>query len=183
MEAPTLPGSQLRTVFEYESTEAECVAALEFNQGRLNRRVQRTAVGQALSALFLVVWIGFIFLALYLVIEHQDGSGLWFGGVLGALSVLSLLSQLVLRRSTLRIIAAGSEALRGRRTVILEDGGLRSRGPNGERSVAWNGIRSVEEVGGQILIYLDGFSFIPISASAFVDAAERAAILADLRDA
>jgi hypothetical protein len=75
MEAPPLPGSQLRTVFEYDSTEAECVAALEFNQGRLNRRLQRTAVAQACSALILVVWIGFIFLALYLVIERRDGPG------------------------------------------------------------------------------------------------------------
>src|SRR6267378_3945142 len=110
MEAPPLPGSQLRTVFEYDSTEAECVAALEFNQGRLNRRLQRTAVAQACSALILVVWIGFIFLALYLVIERRDGPGLWVGGLLGALLFLSLLSQLVLRRSTLRTIAAGSEA-------------------------------------------------------------------------
>jgi len=181
MEAPTLPGSQLRTVFEYDSTEAECVATLEFNQLRLNRRLQRSAVAQALNALNLAVWIGFIFLALYFVIERRESSGLWFGGALGALLFLSVLSQIVLRRSTLRTIAAGSESLRGRRTAIVEEGGLRSRGPDGERSVGWNGIRSIEEVAGQILIYLDGFAFIPISASAFVDAAERAALLADLR--
>src|SRR5467141_374584 len=181
MEAPTLPGSQLRTVFEYDSTEAECVAALQFNQLRLNRRLQRSAVAQALNALNLAVWIGFIFLALYFVIERRESSGLWFGGALGALLFLSVLSQIVLRRSTLRTIAAGSESLRGRRTAIVEEGGLRSRGPDGERSVGWNGIRSIEEVAGQILIYLDGFAFIPISASAFVDAAERAALLADLR--
>src|SRR5437868_6439434 len=101
MEAPTPPGSQLRTVFESDSTEAECVAALEFNQLRLNRRLQRSAVAQALSALILMVWVGFVFLALYLVIEHRDSSGLWFGGVLGALLFLSVLSQIVLRRSAL----------------------------------------------------------------------------------
>lgn len=66
--------------------------------------------------------------------------------------------------------------------MALEEGGLRSTGPDGETFVRWNGISSVDELAGQILIRIDDFSFIPMSASAFFDEAERAAVLADLRN-
>src|SRR2546426_9404726 len=49
MDDPTLRPQLPRTVFQFESTEAEALAALEFNQTRLGRRLRRSAAIHALG--------------------------------------------------------------------------------------------------------------------------------------
>jgi Peptidase C13 family/YcxB-like protein len=180
MDDPTLRAQPPRTVFEFESTEAEASAALEFNQARSGQQLRRSTATQALGALAGVAWLGLIYLVALLVIE-RDRSRLWFVAGLAALSTLLTLSRLGLRRSMLRMIAAGSDSLKGRHTLRIEADGLRFCGPNGETAICWNGIRSIEELSGQFLIYVDEFSFFPIPSSTFVDAAEQAAVLGELR--
>src|SRR6266404_5892433 len=180
MDEPTLPAQPLRRAFDYELTEAEALAALEFNQVRLGRRLQRSARISALGVLAGMASLGLLFLLFLFTIEHER-SPLRGLAVVALLFGVGALSRIALQRLTFRSIAAGTGSLHGRRTVSIEDDGLRCRGPSDQTSIGWSGIRSIEEPGGQVLIYFDDFSFIPISASAFVDANERAAIVAELR--
>ncbi|OLD10747.1 MAG: hypothetical protein AUI90_00420 [Deltaproteobacteria bacterium 13_1_40CM_3_69_14] len=180
MDDPTLRPQLPRTVFQFESTEAEALAALEFNQTRLGRRLRRSAAIHALGIVAGVACLGLIYLVALLVIE-RDRSRLWVVAGFAGLSTLLALSRVALQRSMFRMIAAGSDSLKGKRTVRIEAEVLRSCGPDGETAVCWSGIRSIEELSRQILIYVDDFSFLLIPSSAFVDAAEQAAVLGELR--
>src|SRR2546425_1310287 len=172
MDDPTLRPQLPRTVFQFESTEAEALAALEFNQTRLGRRLRRSAAIHALGIVAGVACLGLIYLVALLVIE-RDRSRLWVVAGFAGLSTLLALSRVALQRSMFRMIAAGSDSLKGKRTVRIEAEVLRSCGPDGETAVCWSGIRSIEELSRQILIYVDDFSFLLIPSSAFVDAAEQ----------
>ena len=180
MDEQTPPTQPLRRAFEYELTEAEALAALEVNQVRLGRRLQRSARISALGILAGMAWLGLVYLLFFFTIEHER-SPLRVLAVVALLCGIGALSRFALQRLTFRIIAAGTGSLHGRRSVSIAEDGLRCRGPSEETSIGWSGIRSIEEQGGQVFIYVDDFSFIPISASAFVDAKERAALVAELR--
>src|SRR2546428_6919770 len=180
MDDPTLPPQLPRTVFQFESTEAEASAALEFNQTRLGRRRGRPAAIHALGIGAGVACLGLTYLVALLGIE---GARSRLGVVAGFAWLPSLvaLTRVALQRSMFRMIAAGSDSLKGKRTVRIEAEVLRSCGPDGETAVCWSGIRSIEELSRQILIYVDDFSFLLIPSSAFVDAAEQAAVLGEMR--
>jgi len=100
--------------------------------------------------------------------------------LLAALASL-ILAQLDLRRRLFRALAAGARTKRDKRIITIEERGFRSCNARGETWVPWNATRSIEECDGQILVYLDDVSFIPIPSSAFADPAERAEFLLDLR--
>jgi hypothetical protein len=127
------------------------------------------------------VWLAFVLLIAVLVIESRSGWEPWLPFSFAAAVMLLALLLIARRRSLFRAIAAGDTNLRSRSTLTIEEGGLRFRRPSGEVFVAWNGIRSVEELDGLILVYLDGTSFMPIPASAFSNSAERAELLAEIR--
>ena len=178
--APAVQEAQLRAVYEFQCTEAECVAAFKFNQLRLVRRSSRSALAIALRVLTLVAWFGFTLLAVELVVDSHSDLGGWLGFWFAGLVVLTVVSQLLLRRSFFRSIAASDGTLRRRRVLSVDEEGLRFRSPGGEALVAWHGIRSLERLEGQILVYMDDVSFISIPGSAFSDPAEQAAFLADV---
>lgn len=185
---PIQRASVLRTSYETQLTEAECIAALQFNQARLMRKLPRSYLGSTLRALAVATWSASSALATWLIggwlLAGDPGpSGLpgWLAfSVLAAMTSFTL-AQLELRRRAFRGIAAQAVTHRDKRIITIEEGGLRSRSARGESWVPWNGIYSIEECDGQILVYLDGVSFISIPNGAFADPAERAEFLAELR--
>jgi hypothetical protein len=60
-------------------------------------------------------------------------------------------------------------SLRDRRTIILEKEGLRSRSAREEGWIPWKSIQSIEGHGGQILLYFDHLSYVPVPGSVFAD--------------
>jgi peptidase C13-like protein/YcxB-like protein len=180
MDEPTPPAQTPRTVFDFELTDAEGLAALEYNQSRFGRRLRQAPRIGALTVVASAAYLGVMVLVARLVAERER-SGLWILAAFASLSVLAALAQSAIRRTTLRLIAAGSATLRGKRIVRIEEEGLRFCGPSEETSIHWSGIRAIEESERQILIYADDFFFLPIPGRAFVDEQERAAIVVELR--
>src|SRR2546425_8124832 len=98
MDDPTLRPQLPRTVFQFESTEAEALAALEFNQTRLGRRLRRSAAIHALGIVAGVVCLGLIYFVALLVIERDRSRLLVLVGF-GGLYTLFGLSLVWLPRS------------------------------------------------------------------------------------
>jgi len=177
-DAPAQRSTQLRTEYEFQCTQAECTAALKFNQSRLLRRLQRTPIAAALRVLAFSASFLFVLLTVLLV---YSGSRQRLAFFVFALLVVSLWSRIAWQHRLFRSIAIADTSLSGSHLMTIEEGGLRARNSNKESFVGWSGIRSIEEVGGLILLYLDDVSFTPIPASAFSDSTERAEFLAELR--
>ena len=177
-DAPDQRTTQLRTEYEFQCTQAECTAALKFNQSRVLRRLQRSPIPAALRVLAFSASFLFVLLTVLLV---YSGSRQRLAFFVFGLLLVSLWSRIAWQHRLFRSIAIADTSLSGSRLMTIEEGGLRSRNSNRESFVGWSGIRSIEEVGGLILLYLDDVSFIPIPASAFPDSTERAEFLAELR--
>src|SRR5207244_12615841 len=84
------------------------------------------------------------------------GRSAWFPACVVAVFVFGSLYQFAYRNWLFRLVAAPDGLMRGRRAVNVENDGLWFRGPSSASFVAWHGIRSVETVGGQVLVDLDG---------------------------
>jgi hypothetical protein len=67
------------------------------------------------------------------------------------------------------LFASMDGSLRDRRTIILEKEGLRSSSAREEGWIPWKSIQSIEEHGGQILLYFDHLSYVPVPGSVFAD--------------
>jgi hypothetical protein len=186
-QAPTAQGAPLRAVYEFQCSEAECIAALTFNQARLIRRWSHSRTAIVLRVLTLAASLGFVSFAVSFVLDIRGGPGTGLGLCLGAVVALTIFSQMRLRRAFFRVVTAGDGTLRSRRILSVAEEGLRFRSHSEDRFVhsewfvAWNGIRSIEQLGRQILVYQDDFSFISIPGSAFTGLAEQAEFIADLR--
>ena len=176
--------SHSRAVYEVQLTDAECIAALRFNQARLLRRLPRSWLGTVLKIFSVTAWAGLgIFASSVLSFvgdERTPIAMLWRLSVVAAPLALFLM-QYELRGRLFRSIAAGDIALRRRRTISLEEGGLRAASVDGETWLPWSAVKSIEECGEQILVYFDGVSFIPIPGSAFTNPSARAEFLAGIR--
>ena len=97
MDEQTPPAQPLRRAFEYELTEAEALAALEFNQVRLGRRLQRSARISALGILAGTAWLGLVYLLFFFTIEHER-SPLRVLAVVALLCGIGALSRFALQR-------------------------------------------------------------------------------------
>ena len=170
-----------RAVYEFQLSEAECIAALEFNQSRLMGKLRRSYLAIALRTLGLGASFTLSFLSIWLLLSELRGPALWLAVAVFTSMAFSLSSQLLLRRRLFRGLAAMDGALRDKRIITLEEEGLRSRSDRGEAWIPWNSIQSIEEHGGQILLYFDDVSFVPVPSSAFADDAERDLLLEELR--
>jgi hypothetical protein len=93
----------------------------------------------------------------------------WLAGALFASMAFALASQLLMRHRLFRGLAAMDGSLRDRRTIILEKEGLRSRSAREEGWIPWKSIQSIEGHGGQILLYFDHLSYVPVPGSVFAD--------------
>src|SRR5215470_3838033 len=181
-DAPAQRTTQLRTEYEFQCTQAECTAALKFNQSRLLRRLQRSPIPAALRVLAFSASFLFVLLAVLLVYALvYSGSRQRLAYFVFGLLLVSIWSRIAWQHRLFRSIAIADTSLSGSHLMTIEEGGLRTRNSNRESFVGWSGVRSIEEDGGLILLYLDDVSFIPIPASAFSDSTERAEFLAELR--
>ncbi len=171
----------MRTTFEYQLTESEGLAALKFNNARLLRRSQNRAITGLFSFLAFVVWFGLAYSITIFASASSSQNVAWLFLLLAAAVIVPTVSRLVLNRALLRNVVNESGALEARRAIHIEASGLRFSEPNSESFVAWNGIHGIEELSGQILIYLNKVSFVSIPDSAFSSREERAEFLTELR--
>lgn len=170
-----------RAVYEFQLSEAECIAALEFNQSRLIGKLRRSYFAIALRTLTIGAAATLSFLTIGLLLFERSKSLPWFAGALFAWMALTLASQLLMRHRLFRGIASMDSKLGDRRTITLEKDGLRSSSARGESWLGWHSIQSIEEHRGLLLIYFDHISFVAVPCSAFVDGAERDLFLEALR--
>ncbi len=169
-----------RAVYEFQLSEAESIAALEFNQSRLMGKLRRSYLAIALRTLGVGASATLSFLSIFLLLSERSRTLQWLVAAIFASMGLTLASQLLIRRRLFRALAAMDGTLRDRRTITLEKEGLRSSSARGEAWIPWKSIQSIEEYDEQILLYFDDLSFVPVPGSAFADDAERDLFLAEL---
>ncbi len=178
LDPPSAPETGTQAALEFQCTQDECVAALKFNQLRLFRQWSTSAGAIALRIMNLAAWVGAAMFAVRLAFQGDRTTGRWFGFCAVAALAITTIQQILLREWFFRILATGDGTLGARRLLTVERQGLRFRTSSAEAFLAWDGIRSVEEVDGLLLIYQDRASFFLIPASAFSNTAARAEFLA-----
>ncbi len=176
--ASTPAGAPLRTGYEFQCSPDECAEALRFHNARLVRRARRGGSVVLSTIAGIAAGMAFAGFALSVIAPGRGAGPRVFTLSLAVWGVVAVASLVSLQRSLIRLAATASS---GRRILALGDDGLRCGTASGGVFVAWSSIRSVEELGSQILIYSDDLSFVQVPPSAFADGAERAAFIALLR--
>ncbi len=163
----------MRIALEFDISEAEAIAALKFNQARLLRKARRVWVSGAFLVLSLAVWGAFGYLAADSLFSVDSSTAQAIVGLFVLAAVLMSASQLQVHAALFAYLAGKDGALRGTRTLSLDDGGVRVVGAHAQSFFPWQGIRSVEGFAGQTVLYVDQASFIQIPHRVFADEAER----------
>jgi hypothetical protein len=176
--ASTPAGVPLRSAYEFQCTPVECAEALRFHNSRFLRRWRRGTVAIVLGLVNFAAALIFGYFAARLIVRDESGSARGFALSLAVLIAAGIASRLSMQHSLIRFAATD---LGSRRALVFADDGLRCGTASGGVFIAWNGIRFIEEVGSQILVYQNDLSFVQIPASAFADTVERSAFLALLR--
>src|SRR5258708_20917859 len=132
-QAPTAQGAPLRAVYEFRCSEAECIAALTFNQSRLMRRWSHSRTAIALRVLTLAASLSFVSFAVSFVLEIRGGPGTGLGLCFGAVVALTIFSQMRLRRAFFHLVTASDGTLRSRRILTVAAEGLRFRSHSEDR--------------------------------------------------
>jgi hypothetical protein len=104
----------------------------------------------------------------------------WSGLGLVAAMALLMFAQVSLRKRYLARLMEGSSLLSHKELRVLPVG-LYFRDSDSEIALPWSGIRAVEMVAGQVLVFADEFAFQSISASAFSAPEEAARFAGELR--
>ncbi len=68
------------------------------------------------------------------------------------------------------------------RTMVIGEQSITVHAPNGRAEIAWHAVTDIADLGGPLYLVIDHVTFLPVSASAFGSAEERAGVLALVRD-
>ncbi|HWU84045.1 MAG TPA: C13 family peptidase [Rhodocyclaceae bacterium] len=160
----------MRTRYESTLTEAERIQAIRFTQGKLAAASNKRGREALLSLLNLCVWIG---IGMQLARQTQLPGWFWPLLLLG-LMIPSL--RIWLRGRDLLVCYARAQPATD--VVEIGDDGLRLLSGGVDCRFPWRVIERVYEEGTLLLIGVGAARYLPIAATAFTDAPERAALIA-----
>ena len=172
----------MRTAISFEVTERESREASR----HARRKVSRLNPNRRLAAAVFVLFVVACAAAGYfhsLVARQYSGHDLrWLILSVVVAFYLFLVRFAIINRGVTRLVKANN---RGgpprRRTISIEDGGLRQSSDWGEDLTLWSAISSIEEARTITIFYLGNVSYFFVPHSAFATAAERAEFVASVQ--
>lgn len=173
----------MKSLFEFDLTEAEWLAATKYNQLQFFRRLQPIALRIFNAVLYLAVAWGWMTLCNYWATRTGQSQVIWLGLLSPLLLFLIGLYQYILNQSRMRRLlpSLGRSAIT-RYTLELADTGFWLNSEARRVFHAYAGIQAIVQLDGMILLQQDELHKALISGTAFADAQEREAFLTFLNE-